>query len=226
MNELRLIAHTGLDGWTHAKSLSRSDSQSGVCIELCRHVGFASVIAHRNRKEDVAFAMRQHFQLDLPPTGRCVQNRGVCLIGSGFNHWTAVSESLSDDQFADELSTRLFGLAAIADLSDGLETLRVHGGRVKDVLAKGIQIDLHPRVFTVGHAAATVLGHFAIQIWQVDHRPTFMLAVARSFAPNLWHWLLQSSTQFGFHISQAECVSRLCAKHLHLTDAARVADPQ
>jgi sarcosine oxidase subunit gamma len=47
--------------------------------------------------------------------------------------------------------------AAIVDQSHGRTLLRVTGPRVRDALAKGLAIDLHPREFKTGYAAVTAV---------------------------------------------------------------------
>jgi sarcosine oxidase subunit gamma len=94
----------------------------------------------------------------------------------------------------------LAGLASIADQSDGRVVLRLSGDRARDVLAKGIPVDLHPRGFRTGDVASTVVAHIGVQIQQLDDRPTFQLIALRSFAGSLWSWLAKSAAEFGYEI--------------------------
>ena len=58
-------------------------------------------------------------------------------------------------------------------------------------------IDLHPRAFKTGDAAATLVSHIPVQLWQIDDRPTYEFAVARSLAQSFWHWLEASAAEYG-----------------------------
>jgi hypothetical protein len=44
--------------------------------------------------------------------------------------------------------------------------------RVRDVLAKGVPLDLHPRSFRTGDVASTLVAYIGVQIQQLDERPT------------------------------------------------------
>jgi len=89
------------------------------------------------------------------------------------------------------------GLASIVDQSHGRTVLRLTGPRIRDALAKGVPIDLHPRAFKAGDSAATLVSQIAVHFWQVDDRPTYEFAVARSLAASFWHWLEASAAQYG-----------------------------
>ena len=75
--------------------------------------------------------------------------------------------------------------------------LRVTGPHVRDALAKGVAVDLHPGAFKTDDAAVTLVSHIAVQLWQIDDRPTYEFAVARSLAQSFWHWLEASAAQYG-----------------------------
>lgn len=99
-----------------------------------------------------------------------------------------------------ELAPRLGKYAAIADQSHGRVLLRIAGPRVRDALAKGVSIDLHPRAFGPGHVAMTTAAHIGMHIWQLDDGPTYGISTARSSAASFWHWLQASSAEFGLEI--------------------------
>ncbi len=92
-------------------------------------------------------------------------------------------------------------LASVCDQSDGRTVIRVGGERARDVLAKGVPIDLHPRAFRVGDAAVTSVAHISVQFWQVDETPTYEFIVSRSFAVGFWEWLTDSAAEFGYLIA-------------------------
>ena len=92
------------------------------------------------------------------------------------------------------------GLASIADQSDGRVVLRLRGDRVRQVLAKGVPLDLHPRRFKVGDVASTLVAHVGVQIEQLDDQPTFQLMASRSLAGSLWSWLTKSAAEFGYEV--------------------------
>ena len=46
-------------------------------------------------------------------------------------------------------------------------------------------------------AIASCVAVIAVQLWQIDDRPTYEFAVARSLAQSFWHWLEASAAQYG-----------------------------
>ncbi|HEY9348096.1 MAG TPA: sarcosine oxidase subunit gamma family protein [Inquilinus sp.] len=99
--------------------------------------------------------------------------------------------------FVRELADAISTFAAVSDQSDGLAVLRVSGPQARDALIKGVGLDLHPRAFGPGDAAVTVIAHVGAQLWQLDNRPSYEVAVYRSFAGSLWRWLEASAAEFG-----------------------------
>ena len=89
----------------------------------------------------------------------------------------------------------------MSDLSDGRTVIRVGGPRARDALAKGVPIDLHPRVFRPGDAAVTTVAHIDAHVWQVDAAPTYEIAVSRSYAAAFLEWLIDSAAEFGVAIN-------------------------
>jgi sarcosine oxidase subunit gamma len=79
--------------------------------------------------------------------------------------------------------------------------LRLSGARVRDVLAKGLPIDLHPRAFRTGDATTSIISHIGIQLWQVDDAPTYDIVFFRSLAGSFWKWLTDSAAEYGYRVS-------------------------
>jgi sarcosine oxidase subunit gamma len=86
------------------------------------------------------------------------------------------------------------------DVSDQRIVMRISGPMTRAVLAKGVTIDVHPRVFAPGDTAITSLAHITTQLWQVDDGPTFDLVAPRSTARDMFHWLTVSAAEFGLDI--------------------------
>ena len=68
------------------------------------------------------------------------------------------------------LRARIGPFAAVADQSDARLVLRLSGPRVRDVLAKGVPVDLHPQAFKPGDVANTLVGYIGVQIDMLDER--------------------------------------------------------
>jgi sarcosine oxidase subunit gamma len=76
----------------------------------------------------------------------------------------------------------------------------VTGPLVRGALAKGVAVDLHPSAFKAGDTAATLVSHIPVHLWQIDDRPTYEFAVARSLAQSFWHWLEASAAEYGLEL--------------------------
>ncbi len=92
---------------------------------------------------------------------------------------------------------------AVTDLTGGYTTIQLSGPRVRDLLAKGSTLDLHPRSFGAGQCAQTNVGKTGVllipAVNDVDVQ-SFQLVVRRSFADYLFHWIQHSSTEYGLRI--------------------------
>ena len=78
--------------------------------------------------------------------------------------------------------------------------LELRGPRVRDVLAKGVSIDLHPRSFRTGDVAVTTASHLAVHLWQVADEPVYRVLVVRTWFDSLWRWLAASAAEYGCEV--------------------------
>jgi sarcosine oxidase, subunit gamma len=86
---------------------------------------------------------------------------------------------------------------AAADVSAQRVTLRLAGPRVRDVLAKGCAIDLHPRAFGRGRSAQCTLGLAGVVLLALgDAGDDYLVLVRSSFAGYLADWLLDAAAEF------------------------------
>ncbi len=90
---------------------------------------------------------------------------------------------------------------SVVDVSANRTTIELSGPNARDVLEKGMSIDLHPRAFGPGHCAQTLLARSQVVLRQVDSAPaatgpTYHVLVRGSFAPYLADWLVDASKEF------------------------------
>ena len=123
---------------------------------------------------------------------------------TGYAVWLGPDEWLltSTDEAPGEMEARVrtavvpLGGSA-ADVSAQRITLRLRGSRVRDVLARGCAIDLHPRVFRRGHSAQTTLGQAGVVLLALsDAGDDYLVLVRSSFAGYLADWLLDAAFEF------------------------------
>lgn len=124
---------------------------------------------------------------------RVAMNCDVEMIWAGLDQWIAVAPRGKDRDLEQELKPVLRGLAAVTDQSDARAIVRVSGDRARGLLAKGVPIDLDPRVFPENGAAITHASHIGVVLWQVGSDAVYDLAVFRSFADSFERWLRHSA---------------------------------
>jgi sarcosine oxidase subunit gamma len=84
---------------------------------------------------------------------------------------------------------------SVVDVSANRTTIELSGPHARDVLEKGMSIDLHPRSFGPGHCAQTLLARAQVIVRQVGDEPTYHVLVRGSFAPYLADWLADASKE-------------------------------
>jgi len=131
---------------------------------------------------------------------RRASKNGVTFAGTGQGQWIASAEGAEAAGFAAKLRARIGPFAAVTDQSDARLVLRLGGPRVREVLAKGIPVDLHARVFKPDDVATTLAAYVGVQIDMLDDAPTYQLATPRSTAASFWSWLSASAAEFGYDV--------------------------
>ncbi len=169
-----------------------ADGPAGV-VARERVVAGAAMVAARG---DATATAMEALALSLPASGCWTEGGGMEAVWLGPGRWLVFGAAGLERV----LRERLGGLAAVSDQSDARVVLRLSGARVRDALAKGVPIDLHPRAFGPGRAAATLAAQIGVLVWQRDAAPTFDLAVARSYAGSLAEWLIGAAAEYGLEV--------------------------
>lgn len=169
----------------------------GVALTVLEPEAIASVAAARGQSGEVAARLAAAFGLTTPLTPRCEESGGVSLLGVAPGRWLAFGASAG---LAARLESELGTTAAVCDQSDGYVLFDLSGARARDVLAKGVSLDLDPSLFAVGDAAATSIALISATFWRRG-TDLYRLAVARSFAPDFARFLLSSAAEFGCDVA-------------------------
>lgn len=172
----------------------------GVTVTERVGLGLATVEVRKGQDEALKTAVRKTYGVDLPESATVVQGKDVCFIGSGPGQWVAVSQTLANEALAEGLIETLKGLASVSDQSSGRAVMRLSGPRVRDVLAKGVAIDLDPRVFQAGAVATSTLSHMGVLLWREGEAETYDVALFRSVAGSFWRWLTASAAEYGYEV--------------------------
>jgi sarcosine oxidase subunit gamma len=175
--------------------------EPGVVVSERAGLGLATLAARRGAPLRVA--VKASYGVDLPEGSAIVHGPAVSFIGYGPGQWLAVSESLANEALAGDLAQKLKGLASISDQSGGRTVFRISGPRARDVLAKGLPIDLDPRFFPLGSAATSTISLMGVQLWQTDDTRSYDVAVFRSVSASFWRWLTASAAEYGYEVTSS-----------------------
>jgi heterotetrameric sarcosine oxidase gamma subunit len=178
----------------------REAEKPGVTIIERTGVSLFQVLARKGADVQLAERVLEMFNVALPSTPRYVGSSPISCVWAGPSQWLALCEQRGCEAFTVSLSSSLLGFASAVDQSDGRTIIRVSGPRAREALAKGLPIDLHPRVFRGGDAAITAVPHIGVHFWQLDDVPTYELTMFRSFAIAFCEWLVEASAEFGVRI--------------------------
>jgi len=193
-----LHALSALAGLAVPGRYGKMTGEPGVIITERSGLGLATVAARKGAP--LRAAVKASYGVNLPDDSAVGQGE-VSFVGYGPGQWLAVSETLANETLARDLAEKLKGLASISDQSGGRTVLRVKGPHARDVLAKGLPIDLHSRAFGPGRAATSTISLMGVQLWQVDDAPTYDIALFRSVSASFWRWLTASAAEFGYDIT-------------------------
>jgi methylglutamate dehydrogenase subunit D len=203
VSDRSLRSVSALSGLAMPGRYGKADGEAGVVISELTGLGLATVACCKGQSAALTAAVRGAYGADLPASSRVAQGPKVNFIGYGLGQWLAVSEIIANAALASELAAKLKGLASISDQSGGRTVLRISGSRARDVLAKGLPIDLDPRVFPLGSAATSAISHVGVQLWQGQDTRSYDIAIFRSLTESFWRWLTVSAAEFGYEIAPA-----------------------
>jgi sarcosine oxidase subunit gamma len=173
---------------------------TGLIVEERTDMAFASVIMKRGKRATLVSAVDTAFGVAMPAGPRRATAGGITFAGTGRDQWIASADGAEAAGFAAKLRARIGPFAAVADQSDARLVLRLSGPRVRDVLAKGVPVDLHPKAFRPGDVASTQVAYIGVQVDMLDAAPTYQLTAPRSMAGTLWSWLSASAAEFGYDV--------------------------
>ncbi|WP_430783372.1 sarcosine oxidase subunit gamma [Actinoplanes sp. G11-F43] len=131
------------------------------------------------------FLTQLNLRLDREPPAE----PGVTLLRLGPDEWLAIGPPDAQER----LTARYESVAgaSVVDVSAQRTTLELSGPGIRELLALGCSLDLHPSMFAVGDHAQTTLAHTPVIL--LRREPVFWLMVRASFAAHLAGWLIDAS---------------------------------
>jgi len=183
---LQTVLHPGHGGETGAVGVKIAERRGLSIVQVSEIPGVAG---NRTTIESIVGAA-------LPaPNKSAVGRRTALWVGPG--RWFVVEAGRG--VLVDELEKAAGGSLAITDLSHSRTVLRISGAKVRDVIAQGCSVDLHPRAAKAGDCFVTSVARHSAVLHVVDDA-TMDVTVYRSFAQDLAEWLLEAAAPYGYEV--------------------------
>ncbi|MCB4769161.1 sarcosine oxidase subunit gamma [Ancylobacter sp. Lp-2] len=166
----------------------------GVSVRVFDPPALALLAARRGGASALTVAAHATLGLALADTPRLTRANGLATIGAGPGRWLVLAEAPED------LAARLAPLAAhaaITEQTDGYVGFELSGARTRDLLAKGVTVDLDPAAFPPGAAATTNVAHINVTFWREPGDERFGFLVARSYRVAFARFLIASGAEYG-----------------------------
>lgn len=173
-----------------------------LAIEPLDGIGLALVVVPAAARPVLSRWLKERLGLALPA------DRSVSRAAQHDLLWAGPGKVLlrSNRDFEAGQMGELATLTPVTDQSDGRAVIRLSGPHAREVLAKGVMVDIHPSVFPPGATIITPVAHIRVQIWRLDDgtgSPAFEILVPRSMTGSFGAWLEASAGEFGMEVTMA-----------------------
>lgn len=186
-----------------SRRLDRSNALPGDANVRLGERPLPGLINLRGQAEQAAFgeAVAKAVGGEPPLTPNSVAVHGeVTLCWLGPDEWLIMTPSDQVEKLLDGLRQGLADRhAAVTDVSGGFAAITLSGAAARKVLAKGCTLDLHPREFTAGRCAQSLLAKAGV-VLIARAENDFEIVVRRSFADYLWGWLVDAAEEYGLAV--------------------------
>jgi methylglutamate dehydrogenase subunit D len=194
--------HSALAGQLQAGG--RDGAHGGRLLRLTEVRGWhlAQIAAFPNHEVEFQEHMRACSGVSLPlDLHRGVTHGDSRLIRiTRYQYWWIAGRGASMLRLAKDLPA---SAGTVTVLSAGRVRIRITGPAVRELLARGIALDLHPASFQVGRSAQTGLHHTGIFLERLGE-DAYEIYVQRTYAEWLWEWLTDAALPFGYEIGIEE----------------------
>jgi sarcosine oxidase subunit gamma len=193
------LAHFGLK----ALAVQNSNAEAGIVMNEIAH---RAIVNFRGNAEDPAFtaAVKAATGVDLPTKANTANQAGENrILWLGPSEWWLVApgEQLAD--LVERLRAAFSGQhTAVIDVSESRTVIGLTGSAARELLARGVSLDLHPRVFGAGQCAQTGMSKANVLLHQTGAgaKPSYEIYILKSFADYLWRWMSLTAEDFGLAI--------------------------
>ncbi len=131
------------------------------------------------------------------------EGKGGAVLWLAADSWLVVAPGRQ----AADLEATLRAMApgcSVVDVSHGHTVLRLEGPAVRQVLAAGCPLDLHPLIFAPGSCARSHIGPVDGLLHALGDGSAIDVYVARGFAVSFWEWLEEAAAETGLAVENPE----------------------
>jgi len=141
-------------------------------------------------------AMRSFLGADLPgKIGDVIHVAGRRLLKTGAGQYWIITRD-HDDIVPDLQRAIPAQMGTITSLSHSRTCIFVEGSTARELLAKGVPLDVHPDIFHVDQFALTGLHHSPVLIHRRGE-DLYELYALRTFGLSVWEWLTDAALPSG-----------------------------
>lgn len=193
--ELELACRGTLADWTERLATASSEELTIEVAPLRGVLNLRGAPADQSLVTDVQRAAG--IELPMAPNRWHGDDRAAA-IWLGPDEWLLIAP----DGEAADIEAALRGVRtndpwlSLVDVSHSYACLALSGPLTRDLLAKGLALDLHPRAFSSGDCAQTILGKSRVLLRALDGDHSFEVWVRNSLACYAAAWLLDACAAF------------------------------
>jgi heterotetrameric sarcosine oxidase gamma subunit len=176
-----------------------ADGRRRLRIGESRGWSLVQIAAFSTTLTELENAVRPVLNAHLPPRiGEVVNVDGRRVLKTGPHQFWIITRDSED------LASRLQAavppaVGAVIPLSHSRTSIVIEGAQARELLAKGIPLDLHPDVFPPGRFALTGVHHTPVLIHR-SGESRYELYVMRTFAQSIWDWLIDAVMPLGYDV--------------------------
>jgi len=180
-----------------ADRLAEATRAAGGAIAIAEVPFLTQINLRVDPASPAAAAVGKELGLELPTEPGTVARSGdLSVLWLGPDEWLIVGQPGAAEQVTGRLRSALgIEYASVVDVSAQRTTLHLAGPRLRDVLAQGCALDLHPSRFPVGRCAQTMLAQAPVILLPLPG-DEYWLLVRASFAQYLADWLIDATSEY------------------------------
>jgi sarcosine oxidase subunit gamma len=190
------LAHFGLNALA-----TQTKAPAGITVGEVAHRAIINIRGDAH-SPGFAAAVKTATGADLPVVANTViMTDDVRILWLGPDEWWVAAPDAKRTELIERLRRSFAGQhTAVTDVSESRTIITMTGPAARDVLARGISLDLHPRAFGPGQCAQTGMSKAIVLLHQVDSLPSYEVYILKSFADYLWRWIGLVAEDFGMAV--------------------------